>query len=122
MSTRCHIRVKEANSKLYPCMIYKHSDGYPERTLPFLEKFTKRFFKERGDDAEYYLAQLLRHWAIEDQKESENNEWYKENEKYLPKNQFYGWGVCLTSDPHGDIEYLYTVDLATGKVTVESAR
>lgn len=122
MSTRCHIRVKEANGKLYPHMIYKHSDGYPEGVLPFLKPFTKKFIKERGDDPEYCIAQILRHWAIEEQKECEQDGFYKDKTQYLPINSFLGWGICSTKYPHVDIEYLYTVDLATGKVTVESAR
>lgn len=40
--------------------VYKHWDGYPEGTLPWLEKFNKEFTKNRGDDPDYKFAQLLR--------------------------------------------------------------
>ena len=127
MSTRCHIQVKEASGKIYPVMIYKHSDGYPEGVLPFLKSFASRFFHDRGDDAEYCVAQILRHWAIEDNTEMEarikqaKEEAKKTGDKnpYIPTNyvrHFTGWGVCLQSEPHGDIEHVYTVNLKTGTV------
>jgi len=127
MSTRCHIQVKEANGKIYPIMIYKHSDGYPEGVLPFLKDFAEKFVKDRGDDPEYCVAQILRHWAIEDNENCEKRiQEYKEDAKkegrtdaWIPSNyarQYIGWGVCMQNEPHGDIEYMYTVNLKNGKV------
>jgi hypothetical protein len=112
---------------MYPVMIYKHSDGYPEGVLPFLKEFAENFVRDRGDDAEYCVAQILRHWAIEDNEEIEarikqqKEEAEKKGDKdpYISTNyvrQFTGWGVCLTAEPHGDIEHVYTVNLKTGKV------
>lgn len=40
--------------------VYKHWDGYPSATLPWLEKFNKEFSQRRGDDPQYKFAQLLR--------------------------------------------------------------
>jgi hypothetical protein len=40
--------------------VYKHWDGSPKSTLPWLEKFNKEFTEKRGDDPEYKFAQLLR--------------------------------------------------------------
>ena len=40
--------------------IYKHWDGYPSATLPWLEKFNKEFAENRGVDPDYKFAQLLR--------------------------------------------------------------
>lgn len=41
-------------------MIYKHWDGQPEATLALLETFNRKFTKDRGNDGEYKIAQLLR--------------------------------------------------------------
>ena len=40
--------------------VYKHWDGYPDATLPWLEKFNKEFSERRGNDPQYKFAQLLR--------------------------------------------------------------
>jgi hypothetical protein len=41
--------------------IYKHWDGDPDATLPWLESFNRRFLEGRGyHDPEYKAAQLLR--------------------------------------------------------------
>ena len=124
MSTRCHIKVQEGNGNVYPCMIYQHSDGYPESkdgVLSWLEPFVKAFMKGRGDDAEYFVAQILRHRAIQEylyyEKAMKNK---KKGETFPSKNyalDFLGWGVCPTNDPHGDVEYIYTVNLGNGEIT-----
>lgn len=116
MSTRCHIQIK-TDAGFYPCMIYKHSDGYPEGVLPFLQAFTTRFAAQRGNDYEYFIAQCLRQWAIEQHLKEENDEFYKKSPEYRTNNLLTGWGVCLQSKPHGDIDYIYTVDLADKSVT-----
>lgn len=118
MSTRCHIQVK-SQGKIYPCIIYKHSDGYPEGTLPFLEAFTKRFFDQRGDDPEYFVAQYLRQLAITEQEDAIQSEFYKDMPEYHPKNSFLGYGVCPLKNKHADIEYVYTADLSTGNVSTK---
>jgi hypothetical protein len=105
MSTRCQIKVKGSK-----CIIYKHCDGYPESengVLYFLKPFTKKFRKERGDDPEYFIAQYLRHLATQEIKE----DWRH------GKLDFFGYGV--DTELHGDISYLYTVNLKTGKIIVK---
>lgn len=42
------------------CKLYKHFDGNPDSTLPWLERFNKDFTDNRGDDPNYKMAQLLR--------------------------------------------------------------
>lgn len=113
MSTRCHIQIKRANGEIYPCMIYKHADGYPEApngVLGWLPQIVEKFFKYHGDDAEYCLAQILRQAAIQDIEQGYS--WAKD---------FLGWGVCLTTEPHGDAVFIYTVDLKDGKVSYRRA-
>lgn len=84
--------------------VYKHHDGYPEGTLPWLEEFNKDFTEKRGNDTEYKFAQLLR--------SSE-----RDAEKYrMCTDKHTGWGVCA-----GLCEGSYTYTLkADGTVTVAS--
>src|SRR3990167_297536 len=97
MSTRCNIEVNDKDEKKYECMIYVHCDGYPEGILPFLEDFTKKFYKDRKDDCEYFLAQYLIQRAIADYKEK------KDYDYVSPENKYTGYGVCTKC--HGDIEF-----------------
>ena len=62
MGTRCIIKVEG----LKGVCVYKHWDGYPKGTLPWLKDFNKKFTEERGfDDPEYKFAQLLRSSAFD---------------------------------------------------------
>ena len=56
MATRATIKVEGIES----VKVYKHWDGMPKHTLPWLKKFNKDFTKARGDDPDYKFAQLLR--------------------------------------------------------------
>lgn len=119
MSTRSQIKYKDSKNNIY---IYKHSDGYPEGVLPVLVPFVADFFKFRGDDECYFLAQLIRRFAVVD---------YLYNEKRAKKHpeiygkreggvyEFLGWG--LDCEQHGDIEYLYEVD-KTGQIYVNGKK
>ena len=55
MATRSLIKIEGFNIALY-----KHWDGHPESVLPWLTDFYTEFFKKRGIDHEYCLAQLVR--------------------------------------------------------------
>jgi hypothetical protein len=113
MSTRCQIQIK-SQGEIYPCKIYIHSDGYPENILPFLEDFTNKFHGNRGDDAEYFVAQYLIHLAIKEYEEQNKDPRYQQNPDYKIDKRYTGFGV--STEIHGDIEYLYTADLMTGSV------
>jgi len=113
MSTRCQIKLKESSDSIH---IYKHSDGYPEDVIPTLKPFVERFFKNRGNDSEYLLAQIIRAFAIRDYKERlDNDKTGKKQCSKLPKDDnflygqdYLGWGLgCIE---HGDIAYLYEID------------
>lgn len=101
MGTRCVIRVEGFDG----VELYKHWDGYPDSTLPWLEKFNQDFAKNRGDDPNYKFAQLLRSSA-RDAKEFN-----------LDDSKYTGWGVFL-KDEVGGIEYVYILH-ADGRVTWE---
>jgi len=61
--------------------LYKHWDGGPYATLPWLETFNKKFEAKRGDDNEYKAAQLIRSSIL-----------YAE-EFSLDKSTEEGWGI-----------------------------
>lgn len=91
MATRCTIKVEGFEL----VKVYKHWDGYPQATLPWLEKFNKEFSDRRGDDPSYKIAQLLRssvfdciEFKLDDSKET-------------------GWGIIAYNDDAGeDYEYI----------------
>lgn len=98
MSTNASIRVPGAVASLY-----KHWDGYPEDTLPWLEKFNREFTQERGVDPEYKLAQLIRSSVS------------MADEFGLDKSTATGWGVV---GPHDEAEYTYILE-DDGTVTIK---
>lgn len=115
----------------HPFCVYKHSDGYPTGVLPVLVPFAENFGKHRGHDPEYCIAQIIRAFAIAefehamawDAKEKEMvvdpsgySLEYKKGITHAEgeKLRVTGWGV--DSGIHGDIEYLYVVNSATGTV------
>jgi len=95
MGTRCIIKV----DGLKGVCVYKHWDGFPENTLPWLKDFNKKFTEERGEDPEYKFAQLLRSSAFDCKKFN------------LGKDRATGWGVLPIKDNNIalDIAYVYTL-------------
>ena len=101
MSTNATIKVSE----LTCCKLYKHWDGHPISTLPFLEFFNKKFTEDRGVDPEYKMAQLIR-------ATSKYGEEFK-----LDQSEETGWGVIGYYGYKGSYEYILEDD---GTVTVHS--
>ena len=56
MGTRSTIKIEGVDF----AKVYKHWDGNPTATLPWLQAFNSKFNEERGADPEYKFAQLLR--------------------------------------------------------------
>jgi hypothetical protein len=83
--------------------VYKHFDGYPEDTLPWLIKFNERFVEIRGVDSEYKFAQLLRS-SVEMQEEFN-----------LDASLDTGWGVSKCGENYTGYTYKLMND---GTVTV----
>ena len=84
--------------------LYKHFDGDPESTLPWLEWFNKDFTSERGDDPEYKLAQLIRSSVRDCQKFN------------LDPSIYTGWGVGLSKNFDCNFAYILHKDgTVTGK-------
>lgn len=87
--------------------VYKHYDGYPESTLPWLEKFNADFVKNRGNDIPYKFAQLLRS-SISDAEEFN-----------LDTSKYTGWGVSKQGENYWCYLYILKKD---GTVTYFSGR
>jgi hypothetical protein len=110
MSTRAHIAFfdaePEAEQVTKPTvLIYKHSDGYPEGTLPQLTEFSKLFNEHRGlRDNEYATARCVQFMTNFD--DEAMKEWRKEM-KMEKEFSFLGYGVGTVF--HGDIEFYYVV-------------
>ena len=113
MSTRANIIVKDAHSEQ---IFYKHSDGYPEGTMPLLEKFLgyakDGLIRSNVSQGGTWLIILGHQEYVEQGFSSET-----------PEKGISRWkagSVELTDCIHGDIEYLYTVDLVEKTITVEN--
>jgi hypothetical protein len=103
MSTNAIIRVEGLGF----CALYKHWDGYPKATLPWLEEFNKTFTAERGNDASYKMAQLIR--------SSER----MGDEFDLDRSTTTGWGVVMGVGEGRYKDFIYTLK-ADGSVEVEN--
>lgn len=121
MSTRANIIVKEDNEKLY---FYRHSDGYPDGTLPSLNKLME--WLKVGiirDNISQFSGWLILIGAME----------YNSIPVYgKPTNPYGGVDIKTIENPkdwkvgafepttglHDDIEYLYLIDLNTKEVSI----
>lgn len=123
MSTRAQIIVKDSfGDELW---FYRHSDGYPEGAMPMLEKFMdcvkEGLIRDNAEQAAGWLI-LFGAWEY-----NTTYDWVgdklveKKKTTYQlfnpgPKKDMMGW-KCGSIEPsvprkHGDIEWLYTLDLA----------
>lgn len=111
MSTRCNIKIIDGADELW---FYRHSDGYPEGAMPILEQFMDCV--KNGDirnnigQASGWLIYLgAKEYGLHDpNKNSESN--------------YQSWKVGSiepTTGQHGDIEYLYTLDLEKKTITTK---
>lgn len=112
MSTRANIVVTdESKDEIW---FYKHSDGYPEGIMPLLEEFLGYVkdgkIRDNIEQASGWLIAL-------GQKE------YEVSIEHLnEKNNSYSWKVGSIEPSigqHGDIEYLYTIDLESKTIVVK---
>lgn len=105
MSTRANVLIKDQHDSLW---FYRHSDGYPEGTLPTLADFMGR--AKRGE-IRRNVGQAAG-WLI-----------VIGQDEYADCNDYTPWKVGAyepTTQQHGDIEWLYTLDLATMTIDVAS--
>jgi hypothetical protein len=108
MSTRANIIIKDEYSSL---IFYRHSDGYPKGTLPTLNAFLELVKSGKIRDNVSQAAG----WLI-----IIGHEEYGVRCSYEIAKDESEWKVGAyepTTEIHGDIEYLYTVDLVKKTIT-----
>lgn len=106
MSTRANIIIKDSHDKLY---FYRHSDGYPECCGEDLKDFVKGY---ANGTFRCNVIQSAGHLIIRGR-----DEYLKDG---LIDGPIYGWKVGAyepTTDVHGDIDYLYEIDLPSRSIT-----
>ncbi len=107
MSTRCQVIIKDSYSEVW---FYRHSDGYPDGVMPSLTKFLgwvkEGKIRDNAEQASGWLVIIGR---------EEYSDYCKGNEPVANDKTGMGWKVGAYEPcapvKHGDIEYLYTVDL-----------
>jgi len=101
MGTRCNIRVvDEEGDELW---FYRHYDGYPSMVLPSLEPLMERL---KNGEVRDNVGQFSG-WIVVLGHDSDTN-------------RYDNWKVGYyepTTGQHGDIVYLYTIDLGTKTLT-----
>lgn len=144
MSTRANVVITDSfKTELW---FYRHSDGYPEGTLPTLKKFCKWVHEGKIRDnanqsagwliiigadeyKEYHIikhdifAANYNHDEFEAKKEKKLKKW----EGKIPNSPLNTDNICSdwkvgayepTFKRHGDIEYLYVIHLAGKKMYI----
>lgn len=107
MSTRCniHFTFRRKDEEVVVANIYRHSDGYPEKVLPDLDRFFAEVEKQTKDtrfgDPSYLAAKFVVWQAGEYAKA-----WHFDGEEIQPLD-FLSLGIM--SRDAGDAEYIYTV-------------
>ena len=120
MSTRANVILKEGDERLY---FYRHSDGYPEGTQPSLKLLIKwmKSGKVRNNLSQgsgWLIAiGIMEYNALPD---------FEVIDDYGVLDSIQdpkGWKVGAyepTTGIHGDIEYLYTIDLDKLSIKTEA--
>jgi hypothetical protein len=134
MSTRSQVIIKDAHSEQW---FYRHSDGYPEGNMPILQKYINwvRDGKIRNSVGQG-AGWLVLLGAIEYQTlspmcfpQADLDSWKRDNkmvadalEAYNPPDWKVGAYEPESPGRHGDIEFLYIIDLDEKTVMGYSVR
>jgi hypothetical protein len=130
MSTRSQVIIVSGESfsgdEIDEMWFYRHSDGYPSGNMPQLYKFMK--WREEGrirDNVEQSCGWLVLIGAEEyDYMWSDSGEKLKKKKITEPSHDsFSGWKCgayepCPCRTNHGDIEWLYTIDIKENSIII----
>ena len=119
MSTRANIIVKDEYNELW---FYRHSDGYPEGAMPLLEKFMEAVkngtIRDNTTQAAGWLILLgAKEYGVKADFTRSRYDW--ETKKDIREKDWKVGAIEPTTGRHGDIEFLYTLDLQTKTIKVE---
>jgi len=129
MSTRSQVVIKDSNSEQW---FYRHSDGYPSGNMPQLHRFmrwrTEGRIRSNVEQASGWLVLIGADEYGYDYNIDTGIEKRREN-LFEPNgsDQIGGWKcgayeICTCGKEHGDIEWLYTIDLEANNITVRDIR
>ena len=110
MSTRANIIVTDGYNEL---IFYRHSDGYPDGAMPLLEAFLSMV---QNNQIRNNVCQASGWLVILGYSE------YNGHTLEMPNGDGLGWKVGAiepTVGIHGDIEYLYVVDLKNKEIKID---
>lgn len=118
MSTRANIIIKDKYNKLY---FYRHSDGYPEGTMPLLNKFLDWVKTgEIRDSVTQSSGWLILLGAIEYATIPKHDNCFKDGFDGIEDPSDWKCGAIEpTTTIHGDITYLYVIDLVKKEIKTE---
>ena len=108
MSTRANIIITDGYEELF---FYRHSDGYPEGVTPTLNKFLNMV---KDGTIRDNIIQASGHLILLGHEE------YKE--QGLLESNYMRWKVGAyepTTGIHGDVEFIYTIDLQQATLTIK---
>jgi hypothetical protein len=121
MSTRCQIGFyRSEQSKIHRphrpyALLYKHSDGYPDHTLPLLVDILAKFEARRGLDDDEYLPAWVSWFLINNSVEARKETVREAKERGFSELSYQdgisclGHGLCFDKKFHGDIEFYYRI-------------
>ena len=104
MSTRANIIIKDEHDTLY---FYRHSDGYPDCCGEDLKEFVKGY---TSSVMRLNVMQSAGHLIVRGRDE------YLKDDLLKDHNAWKVGAYEPTTDIHGDVSFIYTIDLAERKV------
>jgi hypothetical protein len=124
MSTRCNIKLVDGKDELW---FYRHSDGYPDGAMPVLELFIKWMkdgkIRNNISQSSGWLIVLgaLEYNTIPtcEVEPSEYSAGYAKIDTIKEPSDWKVGSIEPTTGMHGDIEWLYTIDLQEKTIKVE---
>ena len=116
MATRCNVIVEDNSG--YRIFMYRHNDGYPESVLPALAPILSALrihIADKDDNMMRYLSPFA-------QSRLESIADLKKSVAYVAAKIEDIEPFEFTTDIHGDIEWLYTLNVDTAELNYEQVR
>lgn len=119
MSTRANIKIEDSYTTLW---FYRHSDGYPSVTMDTLKTFIRWIdegkIRNNVNQASGWLVLIGADEYSYNYDYKTNTKTRKEN-VLMPLDDWKCGSYEPTNQQHGDIEFLYTVNLEDRTLTIE---
>lgn len=129
MSTRSQVIIKDEYDEQW---FYRHSDGYPTRNLPALFKlmtwYHKGLIRQSVEQSSGWLVLIgAEEYGYNYDYKTGKKTKKKTITKPIKKDMFDGWKygayeICPHKEPHGDIQWLYTIDITKNSINIKEVR